>query len=221
MRAWSEMFNTFLAEHRTGESSAARSTAADTSPYTDADYFAHVDGKPRYDGVRDFLTSRGIRLLRGDGPSGACGRPQERCLPGGARPRRGAALPRVGRSPRPPEGAGPPARRRLLVRERRGGARGCGSRRSVRHRRGRDGRADSKSPGQAGARHLPARGCDPGRPCTGCRRGGGRRLRRARRCCRRVRTRRGGRPRSRRCVAGRRCGDRGRRSRGPDPGGLP
>ena len=62
MRAWSEMFNTFLAEHRTGESSAARSTAADTSPYTDADYFAHVDGKPRYDGVRDFLTSRGIRL---------------------------------------------------------------------------------------------------------------------------------------------------------------
>ena len=62
MRAWSEMFNTFLAEHRTRESSAARSTAADTSPYTDADYFAHVDGKPRYDGVRDFLTSRGIRL---------------------------------------------------------------------------------------------------------------------------------------------------------------
>jgi alpha,alpha-trehalose phosphorylase len=26
------------------------------------DYLAHVDGKPRYDGVRDFLASRGIRL---------------------------------------------------------------------------------------------------------------------------------------------------------------
>jgi len=51
MRAWSEMFNAFL-ESWDGE--------GDTSPYTDADYYAHVDGKPRYDGVRDFLTSRGI-----------------------------------------------------------------------------------------------------------------------------------------------------------------
>ena len=51
MRAWSEMFNAFL-EGWDGE--------GDTAPYTDADYYAHVDGKPRYDGVRDFLTSRGI-----------------------------------------------------------------------------------------------------------------------------------------------------------------
>jgi beta-phosphoglucomutase family hydrolase len=51
MRAWSEMFNAFL-ESWDG--------AGDTAPYTDADYFAHVDGKPRYDGVRDFLTSRAI-----------------------------------------------------------------------------------------------------------------------------------------------------------------
>lgn len=51
MRAWSDMFNAFLAGYD-GE--------GDTAPYTDADYFAHVDGKPRYDGVRDFLTSRGI-----------------------------------------------------------------------------------------------------------------------------------------------------------------
>jgi alpha,alpha-trehalose phosphorylase len=28
----------------------------------DEDYLAHVDGKPRYDGVRDFLASRGIAL---------------------------------------------------------------------------------------------------------------------------------------------------------------
>lgn len=48
MRAWSEMFNAFL------------DTEEGQVPYTDADYFAHVDGKPRYDGVRDFLASRGI-----------------------------------------------------------------------------------------------------------------------------------------------------------------
>ena len=51
MRAWSEMFNAFLSSWE-GE--------GDTAPYTDADYYAQVDGKPRYDGVRDFLTSRGI-----------------------------------------------------------------------------------------------------------------------------------------------------------------
>jgi beta-phosphoglucomutase family hydrolase len=58
MAAWSEMFNGFLAEYD-------GPTTADTSPYTDADYFAHVDGKPRYDGVREFLTSRGIVLPEG------------------------------------------------------------------------------------------------------------------------------------------------------------
>ena len=34
--------------------------------YNAADYLAHIDGKPRYDGVRDFLTSRGITLPEGD-----------------------------------------------------------------------------------------------------------------------------------------------------------
>ncbi|WP_460713341.1 HAD family hydrolase [Nocardioides dilutus] len=48
MRAWSEMFNAYL-QAQPGQAA-----------YTDADYFAHVDGKPRYDGVRDFLVSRGI-----------------------------------------------------------------------------------------------------------------------------------------------------------------
>lgn len=57
MRAWAEMFNAFLG--------AYDGPAADRSPYTDADYFAHVDGKPRYDGVRDFLRSRGIDLPEG------------------------------------------------------------------------------------------------------------------------------------------------------------
>jgi beta-phosphoglucomutase family hydrolase len=54
MRAWAEMFNAYLeAEH------------PDQAPYTDADYYAHVDGKPRFDGVRDFLASRGIDLAEG------------------------------------------------------------------------------------------------------------------------------------------------------------
>ena len=50
MRAWSEMFNAFLGSWDGG---------GDTTPYTEADYFAHVDGKPRYDGVRDLLSARG------------------------------------------------------------------------------------------------------------------------------------------------------------------
>jgi len=54
MRAWSEMFNAYLREH-----------AADQQPYTDRDYYDYVDGKPRYDGVRDFLASRGITLPEG------------------------------------------------------------------------------------------------------------------------------------------------------------
>jgi beta-phosphoglucomutase family hydrolase len=51
--AWSKMFNGFL-------------TPRGLEPYTDADYFAYVDGKPRYDGVRDFLASRGITLPEGE-----------------------------------------------------------------------------------------------------------------------------------------------------------
>jgi beta-phosphoglucomutase family hydrolase len=64
MRAWSEMFNGFLESY---------DGPGDRSSYTDADYFAHVDGKPRYDGVRDFLASRGIDLPEGspDDPASA------------------------------------------------------------------------------------------------------------------------------------------------------
>ena len=54
MRAWQEMFNEELSHHQ-GQ-----------NPYTAEDYFAYVDGKPRYDGVRDFLASRGISLPEGD-----------------------------------------------------------------------------------------------------------------------------------------------------------
>lgn len=54
MHAWDAMFNAYLA------------ALGDQPAYTSADYFAYVDGKPRYDGVRSFLASRGIVLPDGD-----------------------------------------------------------------------------------------------------------------------------------------------------------
>ena len=66
MHAWAEMFGAFLAEQGVDE------------PYTDDDYFQYVDGKPRYDGVRSFLASRGIELPEGD-PSDA---PTEKTVSG-------------------------------------------------------------------------------------------------------------------------------------------
>lgn len=69
MRAWSQMFNEFLSfvkrAREAGETTPVN-MAADLSPYTDEDYFRYVDGRPRYDGVRAFLTSRGITLPEGD-----------------------------------------------------------------------------------------------------------------------------------------------------------
>ncbi|WP_228265950.1 HAD family hydrolase [Microlunatus elymi] len=53
MRAWERMFSDFLARR------------GDTRPYTEQDYYDYVDGKPRYDGVRSFLASRGIELPEG------------------------------------------------------------------------------------------------------------------------------------------------------------
>jgi beta-phosphoglucomutase family hydrolase len=58
MHAWSAMFNEFLAERMKAE-------GVPLPPYTDQDYFDHVDGKPRYDGVRAFLASRDIELPEG------------------------------------------------------------------------------------------------------------------------------------------------------------
>jgi beta-phosphoglucomutase family hydrolase len=59
-KAWRTAFNAFLAD------------CGEAEPFTDEDYFAHVDGKPRYDGVRDFLAARSITLPEGD-PSDAPG----------------------------------------------------------------------------------------------------------------------------------------------------
>ena len=55
MRAWRELFVDFLTKR-----------GAVDQPYTEQDYFDHIDGKPRYDGVRSLLASRGITLAEGD-----------------------------------------------------------------------------------------------------------------------------------------------------------
>ena len=57
MRAWERMFTDYLNSRDDAESLAS---------YRESDYFDYIDGKPRYDGVRDFLTSRGITLPEGD-----------------------------------------------------------------------------------------------------------------------------------------------------------
>ena len=64
--AWKRLFDAYLAER-----AARTSTGPDGAlrPFDlDADYARYVDGKPRYDGVRDFLASRGIELPPGDPP---------------------------------------------------------------------------------------------------------------------------------------------------------
>lgn len=53
--AWKQTFDTFLRE-RDGE---------DFQPFTDQDYAGYVDGRPRADGVREFLRSRKIELPEG------------------------------------------------------------------------------------------------------------------------------------------------------------
>ena len=49
MRAWSRLFTAFLAERG-------------AEAYSDDDYYLYIDGKPRVDGVRSLLASRGITL---------------------------------------------------------------------------------------------------------------------------------------------------------------
>jgi len=66
-RAWKETFDAFLRRRGPADDPALR-------PFDrDEDYRRYVDGKPRPDGVRDFLASRGIALPEGgpDDPPGA------------------------------------------------------------------------------------------------------------------------------------------------------
>ena len=57
--AWKQMFDEFLKER--AEREGTEFVPFDAGP----DYDSYVDGKPRYDGVRDFLASRDITLPEG------------------------------------------------------------------------------------------------------------------------------------------------------------
>jgi alpha,alpha-trehalose phosphorylase len=58
--AWQETFDAYLQERAWRVGEAFRPFEPGT------DYLLHVDGRPRQDGVRDFLESRGIQLPEGD-----------------------------------------------------------------------------------------------------------------------------------------------------------
>jgi beta-phosphoglucomutase family hydrolase len=59
-KAWKQMFDAFLKKW-------ADDHGEDFKPFDeDADYNEYVDGKPRYDGVRSFLESRGIEIPEGE-----------------------------------------------------------------------------------------------------------------------------------------------------------
>lgn len=58
MRAWRQLFTDFLTKRGVDQ------------PYLDSDYFDYIDGKPRYEGVRSLLASRGIQLAEGDPSDG-------------------------------------------------------------------------------------------------------------------------------------------------------
>lgn len=53
-RAWGNLFREYFATHHV------------TPEYSQADYFTHLDGKPRYDAVSSLLRDRGIDLPQGD-----------------------------------------------------------------------------------------------------------------------------------------------------------
>lgn len=58
--AWKKLFDEFLMQH-------SQEKGVEFVPFDkESDYLNHVDGKPRYKGVEDFLISRGISLDYGD-----------------------------------------------------------------------------------------------------------------------------------------------------------
>lgn len=54
MRAWATMFEQVFTDRGI------------LPPYSDGDYFQHLDGRPRYDGVAGLLASRGVDVPRGE-----------------------------------------------------------------------------------------------------------------------------------------------------------
>lgn len=69
--AWRQLLDDFLA----GRPAAG---SEDHSPFTHADYLAHVDGRPRVDGLRAFLAARRIRL--GDDEVAALAAAKDACF---------------------------------------------------------------------------------------------------------------------------------------------
>ncbi|ATB42711.1 haloacid dehalogenase [Cystobacter fuscus] len=62
--AWKRLFDAYLREHSTDPD-------RDFQPFTQEDYRRYVDGRPRLEGIRCFLASRGLSLPEGapdDGP---------------------------------------------------------------------------------------------------------------------------------------------------------
>ena len=66
--SWKRLFDSYLEQAAPGE-----------APFRHEDYLRYVDGKPRYEGVRSFLESRGIRLPFGT-PEDAPGTTTVCCL---------------------------------------------------------------------------------------------------------------------------------------------
>jgi trehalose 6-phosphate phosphatase len=58
-KAWKRMFDEYLRGR-------SKKTNSKFEPFRDSDYREYVDGKPRCDGVRDFLKSRNISLPEGN-----------------------------------------------------------------------------------------------------------------------------------------------------------
>lgn len=57
--AWEKMFNDYLKLRESRDKEPFK-------PFTSEDYLSYVDGKPRYEGVKSFLESRGIIIEFGD-----------------------------------------------------------------------------------------------------------------------------------------------------------
>jgi beta-phosphoglucomutase family hydrolase len=57
--SWKRLFDAYFEEH-------AKAAGTSYAPFTEADYLRYVDGKPRYNGVRDVLAARDIVLPWGD-----------------------------------------------------------------------------------------------------------------------------------------------------------
>ena len=56
--AWKDLFDEYLKKHSEDET---------FEPFdSDVEYSKYVDGKPRYDGVKSFLASRGIEITYGN-----------------------------------------------------------------------------------------------------------------------------------------------------------